>query len=25
VQSFYDALEFWYRMMQAFASGRLTR
>jgi len=25
VQSFYDALEFWYRMMQAFASERLTR
>src|SRR2546426_11406163 len=25
VQSFYDALEFWYRMLQAFASGRLTR
>jgi acetylornithine deacetylase/succinyl-diaminopimelate desuccinylase-like protein len=25
VQSFYDALEFWYRMMQAFASDRLTR
>src|SRR6266849_334931 len=25
VPSFYDALEFWYRMMQAFASGRLTR
>src|SRR2546426_3639337 len=25
VQSFYDGLEFWYRMMQAFASGRLTR
>src|SRR5438093_8081764 len=25
VQSFYDALEFWYRMMQAFASGGLTR
>ena len=25
VQSFYEALEFWYRMMQAFASDRLTR
>src|SRR5947208_5255814 len=25
VQSFYDALEFWYRMMQVYASGRLTR
>jgi len=25
VQSFYDALEFWYRMMQKFGSERLTR
>ncbi|PYP48825.1 MAG: peptidase M20, partial [Gemmatimonadetes bacterium] len=25
VQSFYEALEFWYRMMQAYASDRLTR
>src|SRR5438034_1935199 len=25
VQSFYEALEFWFRMMQAFASDRLTR
>jgi len=25
VQSFYDALEFWYRMMQKFGSDRLTR
>ncbi len=25
VQSFYDALEYWYRMMQAFTSGQLTR
>ena len=25
VQSFYEALEFWYRMMQAFASDRLTQ
>jgi len=24
VQSFYEALEFWYRMMQAYASDRLT-
>ncbi len=25
VQSFYEALEFWYRMMQAYASDRLTQ